>query len=187
MRFKNLEHNDTCLFILENEGNDKVLNKWTCFYSTKIDNSSFEFKVTCSGLFFLGRITLKTYNPLKAYQLVHSGLNYVVNCEDTACECNTQLTVIRSKNDFDTHQPNNDIDLGFLKCPICDETINDIESIKNIVLFQSEGNIDFKRNIENSKLQTVQFHLNDPKTIILFGDDEMRDAYTSLSIKVKNF
>jgi ubiquitin C len=187
MRFKNLEHNDTCLFILENEGNDKVLNKWTCCYSTKIEITTFEFKVASSGFFFLGRISLKTYNPLKAYQLVHSGLNYVVNCEDTACECNTQLTVIPSKQDFDKHQPNNDIDLGFLKCPICDETINDIESIKNIVLFQSEGNIDFKRNIENSKLQTVQFDLNDPKTIILFGDDEMRDAYTSLSIKVKTF
>ena len=186
MRFKNLEYNDTCLFILENEENNKILNKWTCFYPTKIDDSTFEFKVTSFGFFFLGRINIKTNNPLKPYQQVYSGLNYLVNCEDATCECNAHLTVIPSQKGFDKYQPNIDIDMGYIKCPICDEAINEIESIKNVVLFQAEGHIDFKQNIENSKLQTVQFHSNDEKKLILFGDDEMRDAYTSLIIKVKN-
>ena len=113
-------------------------------------------------------------------------MNYLVNCEDATCECNAHLTVIPSQKGFDKYQPNIDIDMGYIKCPICDEAINEIESIKNVVLFQAEGHIDFKQNIENSKLQTVQFHSNDEKKLILFGDDEMRDAYTSLIIKVKN-
>ena len=124
---------------------NKVLNKWTCFYPTKIDDSTFEFKVTSFGFFFLGRINIKTNNPLKPYQQVYSGLNYLVNCEDATCECNAHLTVIPSQKGFDKYQPNIDIDMGYIKCPICDEAINEtikavkfkIQDLKNPLLNNS--------------------------------------------------
>ena len=81
-------------------------------------------------------------------------------------------------------QPNNDIDRSLIICPLCNEKLNEMETIQAIILFQSKGKIDFKLSTKGSKLTSVPFDITGDN-LLVFGDNNMSETYSSLIISVE--
>ena len=120
-------------------------------------------------------------NFFKPHQYNSPGLNYFINCEQNGCPGCTELIVV--KKGFGELHPYNDVDLSKLECPLCNQCINDIESVKTIILYKAKGSIDFKLNKYGAVFQQRNFDLKE-NDLLLFGDDEMRDTYSSLVVNV---
>ena len=177
--------NGLCLYKQENEENEKILNKWSIHFPKKIDSTNFKFELKSFCFAFMGKLDIgidvhcndienvEFNNKFKSYQYIHAGLNYRINCENDECCGKTELMIV--SRGFGNFQPNNDIDtndyMNLLKCSICNKKITSIKSIKNIILFQSRGKIDFKVNKKGESLKNSEFHVNG-SDMIIYGENE---------------
>jgi hypothetical protein len=75
------------------------------------------------------------------------------------------------------------VDTNVLVCPICNDSLNETDSIKSIILFQSKGRIDFKLNKKGTRLTSVPFDITG-NNLLVFGDDQISETYSSLMISV---
>ena len=198
VRFTKIESQsgNICLFKQENDDIDKALDKWSCHFPKKRQNKIIEYELKTFGNIFLAKIemgiggidykfpTVTQFNNLfKPHQYNSPGLNYLINCDKDDCPDKQELMVF--KKGFGIFQPQNDVDLETMNCILCNEPISDIECIKLIILHKSKGSIQFRLNTDDAKLQKKNFDL-DENELVLFGDDQMRDTYSSLIINVEN-
>jgi hypothetical protein len=125
-------------------------------------------------------------NKFKVHQYVYPGLNYRIKCENNECSGKSELIIIN--RGYGNFQPNNDIDTNdytnLLKCPNCDTIITNLKSIKNIILFQARGEIDFKVNNKGESLRTSNYHVNGNQMIIYGENGENIQKYSTVLITV---
>ena len=183
-----------CLYKQGNEEDDKILNKWSIHFPEEREKNKFEFELKSFSFGFLGKMNAgidvnskgisndKFNEKFKNYQFIYPGLNYRVKCEDFMCVGNTEVVI--SKRGFGTFQPNNEVDLGQLKCPICNKILTKMTSIEAVILFQSRGLIQYKLNKKGETLQTVPFDMIG-NNLTIFGDNKEAKSYTTLKVTVE--
>jgi hypothetical protein len=187
-----------CLYKQENDENEKILNKWSIHFPKKIDGNKYQFELKSFCFAFFGKLdigidvncneipNIDFNNKFKVHQYVYPGLNYRIKCENNECSGKSELIIIN--RGYGNFQPNNDIDTNdytnLLKCPNCDTIITNLKSIKNIILFQARGEIDFKVNNKGESLRTSNYHVNGNQMIIYGENGENIQKYSTVLITV---
>ena len=197
----NFDQTVVCLFKQENDENHKILNKWSCYFPTKSDKNYLEFELNSFSFIFLAEMDMAIdvscteisntdfNNRFLNYQLIKPGLNYRISCEDTNCRGSTNLIVIN--RGIGVFRPNEDVDTNdeqtrLLSCPICNRLVENIGSIKNAILFQAEGSIDFRLDTSihtGARLKKTTFKAIEGN-VVFFGDAGVTEKYSSIIINV---
>lgn len=200
--FKNIKNSNEniCLYKLNNEEIDKLLNKWTIFFPKKRDNNFIEFELTSFSFAFLGsmdvgidinceRIGFNDFSDrFQPYQFIKPGLNYRVECGNNDC-VNKLIICNREYGDADASgniRPIEDV-AEMLRCSNCDTRIELATSIKALILFQVEGFIKYRLDATRHLTATVQrahFRVNS-NNIVIFGDGNLTERYEFFTIHVR--
>jgi len=188
--FKNCNFELDCVYFFKQEDNkiDRILKKWKIYYPAKCENNEIQFKLDCFSFGFLGKLEKEFRTSIEEEigysdfrekfqlnQVIHPGLNYQISCENNACTGNTDLMVF--KKNYGTFRPNEDV--LTMSCHICTSTII---SIKSVILFQSEGIIEFCLN--NTKKPDYSKFKAIGNQVIIFGDEDDFEEYDTVVIKV---
>jgi hypothetical protein len=183
---------DSCLFILENNNESKNLNEWTICYPNRFLSDSIQFDVINFSYMFLGKMNngldIKYIQQIEndlfkkkfhSYQYIKPGLNYRIVCENNYCNNREKFIIIN--RGYGKFKPNDDIDEKQIICPVCLNNLDEYESIRLIILFQSKGTIDYRE--QQSRMKQTSFDVAS-NTLKLYGDDTSLEKYKNIIINV---
>ena len=165
-----ISRNDRESFVLyrqTDDEDDRILNKWTIHFPKKIENNLVEFnmKPKTTATVFFGKF-MGIYPKEKK---IFPGLSYIITCEDLNCRGFNELMIIYQG--FAKFRINEDVFLNDvtnrLKCLFCGKLINEITSIKAVLLFDSKVSIDYKLNAHGTKHKNKSFRVRGNNYIVL--------------------
>jgi len=150
--------------------------------------SRIEFEVTSFSFSFVGQMNMKIdvdltpgVKPSVDHNIVRPGLNYRAVCEDKQICNSTGKDWMIINRGFGKFKPRDEIVEEKLKCSKCSKVLNECASIKQIVLFQAEGDIVYQldsKTTENANFTVVN------NRIIIYGDAGNTEKYSAFSITV---
>ncbi len=186
------------LFIQKDDPQERQLKKWLVIEPKHVEDNTATFEVRSFSFPFVGKIDVKQEYDLlsgsspsfKSHNIIRPGLNYRAYCEDKDCELNSdplnkELMIINRGNNG-KFLPNEEVDQSMLQCSKCKKSLNEYESIKQIFIFQAEGNITYRLNTKpRPPIQVSDFNAIGNK-LITYGDiANSSSEYSSFIINVK--
>ena len=178
------------LFIQKENPQDKKLKKWLAIEPKKVENDTAIFEIRSCSFPFVGKMNVKKEHDLSSnasvqqkfqdYNIIRPGLNYRASCEDPTCSLNKELMII-NRGFGDKISPNEEIDSQKLTCFKCKKSLNDYESIKQLILFRTIGDIKYRLDIKpRPSVETVTFSAMGDRLIIYgeVGDTEKYSTFT---------
>jgi hypothetical protein len=151
---------DICLYTQDNDDHDSILNRWNVNFPVETMKTKILFEIKSYHYAFLGEWK---NHPLKP------GLNYLVKCETKNC---SEPEFITNRGSSSSFQPASD--LSQIKCPACEEKIENFTSIIFFILKSSKGNIEFKSLYSRDQIRRMSFDLNENK-LLIFGRNNLRE------------
>ena len=193
--------NPLCLFVQKESDQSKLLDEWILIPPTSVIEGSAIFDVKSFSFAFVGTqdfkapLTPKDKSQLtledQKYNLVRPGLTYRVQCSDETCESHTKspqgIMIHRGFTQGKPFNPVDDLedDGANLLCVACQKPITDTESIEQVVLFQTQGRIDYKERRRGSSLQNKSFDTGSDKIIFYSQNKGQIEDYNSFKITAK--
>jgi hypothetical protein len=189
LRNENLEIGENyCLYKLDNEENDIILNKCSIYLKPRrLENNLAEFQIDLksNARVFLGKFKLhfqQTPNPedFRNYQIIHPGLNYIINCSRINCFGFQNIIVIKKGSGifrFDN------VCLPNIECSICKNIISSVNCFRAIILFKVTGNIRYKLSSPEATQKVISYVATENKLIVL--GSLMGNQFSEFYIEVK--
>jgi len=167
------------LFLQKDNLQDKELNKWLVIDPKEIKSHTATFELRSFGFSFVGQMNLRNVGSASSSSyIIRPGLNYRAVCEDPSC---SELMIIN--RGFGEFVPVSELDDEKLKCSKCSTILTSSASIKQLVLFQTTGEIQYRLDkTPQPPAQSAELTaINDQ--IIIYGDP-CGDRYSTLKITV---
>ena len=183
------------LFIQKEDSQDKQLKKWLVLEPKQIENNTATFEVRSFSFPFVGisfkkEIDLLSGNPssFENHNIIRPGLNYRAQCENNSCmlnkdPSNKELMIIN--RDFGSFSVIDEILNEKIKCGKCSKPLEDYESVKQVILFQAEGEVKYLKDIKGikSKVQKDPFTAIGDR-LIIYGEVGNPTDYKSFILNV---